>query len=147
MVCFVFSTLLLSIFDIVCSQALGFQFTLTNSNTIFMFVNAVLFFLAFREMKLKNTWINLFAVDCLAVYIIHMNPIGFSFINNVFGLEGTMGMMIIAKVLGISVVVYAICIGIERVRKRILGNIEDIIASYVVYGGKRCWFKILGVIR
>lgn len=145
--CFMVSTITLILCDLAFSQVLGFQFTLTNNNSIFMYVNAIFLFLAFREMKLKSQFINMLAVDCLAVYIIHMNPVGIAIINNVFNLEGTTGLMIAVKALCVPFVVYIICIGIEKLRKELLGGVENCIADKIVYCGKWCWFKFSGLVR
>lgn len=112
-----------------------------------MYANAVLLFLAFREMKFNSQLINLLAVDCLAVYIIHMNPVGMSIIKNVFCLEGTTGFMIAVKALCVPLMVYTICIGIERLRKELMGSVENCIADKVICCGKWCWFKLSGLVK
>lgn len=68
------------LFQICYSKLLGFSFdALLSYDTIFVFFGAICLFQFFKSMHYSSRRINLLAAPCLAVYVLHMHPLFYSY--------------------------------------------------------------------
>lgn len=71
-------------FQIYYSKLLGFDFdALISYDTIFIFTGSVFLFMYFMQLNVTCKIVNVLAVPCFAVYVIHMNPIFFHYFSEV----------------------------------------------------------------
>lgn len=113
-------------FQILYSKLLGFDFdALISYDTLFTFIGAVCLFLYFQQLKFTSKLINALATPCLAVYVIHINPIIFHpLFEDVLKVKDYYGMSYIACLVLLPIVVYAVCAGIEMIRAKIIEKIR-----------------------
>lgn len=129
---------------IICS-ILHFDFSsFENDDTVFTVLCAITLFLAFRNIHFQSRLINLLAVNCLAVFVIHMNDIAMPLIRDVFHLQEVTGWTIVLTCLCIPVIVYIVGITIEAIRKLLMSKIEDWIINFMEKQLKKahlCWIS------
>lgn len=118
-----------SIFQIVYSRLLGFEFNrLVGYDTIFVFLGAVCLFLSFRQMEFSNKYINLIAANCLAVYVIHLHPIFYSYLFvELMHVNECHGLSCILLLLMAPVPIYLACMLLELFRKGIFKAVSSCI--------------------
>lgn len=118
---------LTQIFQLAYSHLLGFPFTaFENDNSLSCFLSAVIILLLFTRMTFHSRIINLLAVNSLAVYVLHMNDVAWSFIVQTFHLEGLTGWSILAACIVVPIVVYIVGIALEAVRKVVFLHILNL---------------------
>ena len=118
---FVSSMALLAIFQMVYSHLLGFHFdALLSNDTTFVHVGSVCLLLYFSKLDFTYKWINMLAAPCLAVYVIHFNPLFFTTIfNNTLHVPEQKGMMYVLYLLIVPVIIYITCAVVETIRKQL----------------------------
>lgn len=131
---YILISLALFTFQFAYSWALGFSFTsLLSYNTLFVFGGAVMLFLYIAKLRLAyNKFINDWAKYCLAVYIIHMHPLVWDKICGFIHLYEMDPAWFMPYVILISIILYFILAGVERIRVFLLGGIEDRINNIIV---------------
>ena len=114
-------------FQILYSKLLGFDFdALISYDTLFTFTGAVSFFLYFQQLNFSSKLINTLAAPCLAVYVIHINPIIFRpLFVEVLNVKGYNGISYIACLILLPIVIYIACAGIEIVRTKVTEMIKN----------------------
>ena len=129
---FIGNTILMVFSELLFSSFLHFGFTsFENINSVFVVINAVSLFLIFKNLHFHNKCINILAMYCLAVYIIHCNDIGMTFLADTFLLRNSHGFKILWSVLFIPPVVYIICAAVEWGRRLLFTRMEDIVLRRV----------------
>ena len=130
---FFISTILLFLANIFFTKVFGFYFdSFISYNSVFVLLGAINFFLMFKNMNLKyNKSINMISSRCLAVYIIHMNPILGKFIfENIFKVKFLTGFDLLLGVTIIPIIVY------------ISSYIIDFIVDIIMYPIDKYIFKL-----
>ncbi len=123
---FICNTILMVTLELLYSSFLHFGFTsFENINSIFVVLSAIFLFLTFKDLHFHNKYINLLAVYCLSVYVIHFNDIGMPFLTTFFNLKELNGLNILWIVLYVPPVVYIVCTSIEFIRRSIFNKLED----------------------
>lgn len=119
-------------FELAYSHFLGFSFTsLESNNAITCFLSAVIILLIFTKLKFQSRIINILAINCLAVYVLHMNDVVWPFILKVFHISNLTGIGIVFGSIFIAIIVYILGISIEALRKLILNPINDQILTRI----------------
>lgn len=113
-------------FQILYSKLLGFDFdALISYDTLFTFTGAVCLFLYFQQLRFTSKIINTLAAPCLAVYVIHINPIIFRpLFEDVLNVKGYNGVSYIGCLILLPFVVYLACAGIEMVRAKVTEKVK-----------------------
>lgn len=108
-------------FQILYSKLLGFDFdALISYDTLFTFTGAVSLFFFFQQLGFTSKIINALAAPCLAVYVIHINPIIFRpLFENVLHVNSYYGMNYIASLVLFPFVIYITCAILESLRIKI----------------------------
>lgn len=107
-------------FQICYSKLLGFDFdALISYDTFFTFVGAVGLFMYFRELSFSSNMINQLAKPCLAVYVIHLNPLIFHYIfDDILHTKAYSGYSYVTFLLVAPPVIYLACAVIELCRNK-----------------------------
>ena len=122
----------MALLELLYSYILHFGFTsFENINSVFVVANAIFLFLTFKNLHFHNRYINYLAVYCLAVYIIHFNDVGMSFLTDFFDLKNLHGISIVWSVLFIPPIVYLVCVIIEFIRRTICDRMENYILDVI----------------
>ena len=130
---FVGNTILMVCMELLFSSIFHFGFTsFENINSIFVVSNAVFLFLFFKKLHFHNKYVNLLAVYCLSVYIIHCNDIGLNFLTDFFHLKNLHGFEILWSVLFIPPVVYIVCSVFEWGRRSLFSKMENMVLGAIV---------------
>lgn len=113
-------------FQILYSKLLGFDFdALISYDTLFTFSGAVCLFLFFQQLWFTSKIINALAAPCLAVYVIHINPIIFRpLFEDVLHVNLYYGMDYIACLILLPIVIYVVCAGVEIVRTKLFSALQ-----------------------
>ena len=108
-------------FQILYSKLLGFDFdALISYDTLFTITGAVCLFLYFQQLRFTSKTINTLAAPCLAVYVIHINPIIFRpLFVEVLNVKGYNGISYIACLILLPIVIYIACAVVETIRIKI----------------------------
>lgn len=124
---YIFICVLLFIFQLSYSLVLGFSFTsLLSYNTVFVFLGGGFLFLFFAKLKMKyNKYINVWAKNCLAVYIIHMHPLFWDKICEFLQIEEISPLYFIPYSLGMSIILYFALATVEKIRLFFFDKIEN----------------------
>lgn len=108
------------------SMTLGFGFSsFQNNDSIFTVAAAVMLLLIFRSLHFHNKIINILAVNCLAVFVFHMNDIVMPWLSSTFHLHNLTGFHILWACFYIPLMVYLAGITVEALRKWIFDRLED----------------------
>lgn len=102
----------------------GFS-SLFACNTIFIFFGSLFLFLSFKKIQLHSNLINFMAKSCLAVYLIHYNPNIWWNICKSFGVSNYHGIPYILLLFIFPIIIYTLCVFIERFRILITNKIEN----------------------
>lgn len=124
---YIFICISLFLFQLLYSLALGFSFTaLYSYNTVFVFLGGGFLFLFFAKLKIKyNKYINVWAKNCLAVYIIHMHPLFWNKICEFLQIEEIPPLYFIPYSLGMSIILYFALATVEKIRLFFFDKIEN----------------------
>lgn len=129
---FICNTILMVTLELLYSSFLHFGFTsFENINSIFVVLSAIFLFLTFKDLHFHNKYINLLAVYCLSVYVIHFNDIGMPFLTDFFDLKNLHGISIVWSVLFIPPIVYLFCMIIEFIRRILCDRMENYILDVI----------------
>lgn len=117
---------IMAAFQILYSKLLGFDFdALISYDTLFTFTGAVCLFLYFQQLRFTSKLINALAAPCLAVYVIHINPIIFHpLFEDVLKVKGYNGVSYIAELIVLPFVIYAVCAAIEILRTKAISMLR-----------------------
>ena len=117
---YIVCTSIMAAFQICYSKLLGFDFdALISYDTFFTFVGAVGLFMYFRELSFSNNMINQLAKPCLAVYVIHLNPLIFHYIfDDILHTKTYSGYGYVTFLLVAPPVIYLACAVIELCRNK-----------------------------
>lgn len=109
---------IMAAFQILYSKLLGFDFdALISYDTLFTFTGAVCLFLYFLQLRFTSKIINTLAAPCLAVYVIHINPIIFRpLFEDVLHVNSYYGINYIACLVLLPFVIYITCAVLESIR-------------------------------
>ena len=123
---FIISGFTLFICALSISLIIGHSFSsLYACNTIFIFLGSLCLFLLFKKIQLQSNIINYMAKSCLAVYLIHYNPnIWWSFCKSI-GISNYHGIPYILLLFIFPIIIYTLCVFIERCRILITNKIEN----------------------
>lgn len=93
-----------------------------NYQNPILIIQSIAYFLIFENFALQNKWINRISKNIFAIYIITENPNIRSWLYPFLGMDGKVfhGPIIIAKIIGYSIIVFIICILIEEIRNFVL---------------------------
>lgn len=133
-----FTGVLLFVFQLSYSLFLGFSFTsLYSYNTVFVFVGGGFLFMFFARLKMTyNNFINSWAKNCLAVYIIHLHPLCWGKLCEFLCIEEISSLWLIPYSLIISLLLYFVLATIEKVRLCLLGEIENKFNNWIIHNQK-----------
>lgn len=111
----------MAVFQILYSKLLGFDFdALISYDTLFTFIGAVCLFLYFQQLNFSCKLINTLAAPCLAVYVIHINPIIFRpLFEDVLNVKGYNGVSYIVCLILLPIAIYVACAIVETIRIKI----------------------------
>jgi surface polysaccharide O-acyltransferase-like enzyme len=108
------------------SFLLGFEFTSWFSyNTVFIFIEAIFLFIAFKNMKIQSSVINYLAKQCLAVYLIHKHPLIWGGFCKLIDIDSYHGVSFIAIFLTLPIVIYLACAAVEICRLWFMQPVEN----------------------
>lgn len=102
------------------SYLLGFPFTsFISYNTIFIFVGSLALFGFFSRLDIgSNRIINWLSTFCLCSYVIHLHPLTFPLVfGDMLHVPEMEGLMYVGAIFGLPVLVYAVCVILESVRR------------------------------
>ena len=124
---YIFICVSLFVFQLLYSLMLKFSFTsLYSYNTIFVFLGGVFLFLFFTKLKMgHNKFINYWAKNCLAVYIIHMHPLFWNKICEFLQIEEISFCWFIPYSFFITVALYFMLATVEKIRLFLFDKIEN----------------------
>lgn len=124
---YIFICTLLFIFQLLYSLALGFSFTaLYSYNTVFVFLGGGFLFLFFTKLKMEhNKFINVWAKNCLAVYIIHHHPLCWGHICELLQIKAIPPLWFIPYSFIMAVVLYFVLATVEKIRLFFFDKIEN----------------------
>lgn len=117
---------IMAAFQILYSKLLGFDFdALISYDTLFTFTGAVCLFLFFQQLRFTSKFINTLAAPCLAVYVIHINPIIFHpLFADLLHVREYNGVSYIAELIVLPFVIYAVCAAIEILRAKAISMLR-----------------------
>lgn len=123
---YICSMSVMAAFQILYSKLLGFDFdVLISYDTLFTFIGAVSLFLFSQQLRFTSKFINALAAPCLAVYVIHINPIIFrTLFEDVLHVNSYYGMDYVACLILLPVAIYVVCAGVEVVRTKIFSALR-----------------------
>lgn len=125
-------TLFLCVFSI--SMIIGHGlFSLYAYNTIFIFIGSLCFFLTFKILHFESNIINYLAKPCLAVYLIHYNPNNWWYFCKSIGVSNYHGLPYIILLISLPIVIYLLCVVIERCRIILTNKVENIIIKLLKF--------------
>lgn len=108
------------------SFLLGFEFTSWFSyNTVFIFIGAVCFFMAFKNIKIQSSFINKLAKPCLAVYLIHKHPLIWGNFCSLIDVNSYHGLNFIFLFFTLPIAIYLFCVVIEYCRLWLMQPVEN----------------------
>ena len=114
------------------SLFLNFEFTSWQSyNTIFIIGGSVCLFLYFSRINIQSSIINNLAKYCLAVYLIHTGPFLLESLCAEIGLKEFPGIHYVVLLFFAPIMIYLLCVLIEKIRILIFGKIEDYLIDRV----------------
>lgn len=99
-----------------------------NYQNPILIVQSIAYFLIFENIKFQNKWINSISQNIFAIYIITENPYLKSWLYPSLGFNGQNfhGPIVLLEVFGYSLIVFAICLGIEILRKMLIKILKNI---------------------
>lgn len=106
-----------------------------NRDSIFVVASAIFLFMSFVKMNIKSKAINWISSSCFYVYIITENiniyttPDGLYDFLNVKSWENTSCYSF--KIIGYSLIVFSICIFVDKLRCLLFGKLESKIGKYI----------------
>lgn len=117
------SMFMLAIFQIIYSKLLNFSFdALISYDTIFVMIGGVNLFLYFSQLTFTNKVINSLALPCLAVYVIHLNPLFCEYLFfEILRVRLFTGWGYVICLVILPCMLYLVCYAIELCRLKLFG--------------------------
>lgn len=135
---YISGSILLAIVNVLISRVLGRNFGLYSYNFILIFITSVALFLFFKEIKLKNKFINRVSVLTLGIYLIHDHPLVRNTIYDVLDYSRSFNTNnYILTTIIVVLVIFISCMLIELARQYIFNFIGKNLLT------KRCNFSQL----
>lgn len=126
--------LLLGIVQYLLSWILGFIFTSYISyNTLFILAASVSLFISFTKISFHSNWINKLAKPCLAVYLIHLHPLLWSFFCVLIGVKDFHGLSFLLLLFWLPIIIYLACFIIENIRLNCLDKFETFLIDKILH--------------
>lgn len=135
---YISGSILLAIINVFISRLLGRNFGVYSYNFILIFITSVALFLFFKEIKLKNKFINRISILTLGIYLIHDHPLVRKTIYDVLGYSRSFNTNnYILTTIIVALVIFILCMIIELARQYIFNFIGKNLLT------KRCNFSQL----